>query len=233
MTSSPCHLPDGGIVFVSSRCKRWVQCWLTQVATLHRCDADGRNIELLSANLEQDNTPWPLPDGRILYQRWEYIDRSQVHYHHLWTTNPDGTNQMVYYGNQQPGRRDDRCQTDPRDRPGRQPSSHPATARMNTPARSSLLSPRLGPDDNAAVRVIAPAADFRDPWPLAADAFLVARGPEILAMDGKGATAPLLHSIRSRPPGRLLGPRTAPGAAAPARKKSSPATATRPKPPAS
>src|SRR5678815_5507940 len=31
----PSYLPDGGIVFVSSRCKRWVNCWLTQVAVLH------------------------------------------------------------------------------------------------------------------------------------------------------------------------------------------------------
>ena len=37
----PCYLPDGGIAFVSSRAKRWVNCWLTQVAVLHRCDADG------------------------------------------------------------------------------------------------------------------------------------------------------------------------------------------------
>ena len=40
----PCILPDGDIVFVSSRCKRWVNCWLTQVATLHRCKADGTGI---------------------------------------------------------------------------------------------------------------------------------------------------------------------------------------------
>jgi hypothetical protein len=43
------YLPDGGIVFVSSRCKRWVNCWLTQVAVLHRCDADGAT----SAALQQ------------------------------------------------------------------------------------------------------------------------------------------------------------------------------------
>ncbi|HNY29172.1 MAG TPA: hypothetical protein PKH31_17505, partial [Candidatus Sumerlaeota bacterium] len=91
----PNYLPDGGLVFASSRCRRWVNCWLTQVAILHRSDADGSNIRPISANLEQENTPWLLPDGRILYQRWEYIDRSQVHYHHLWTTNPDGTGQMV------------------------------------------------------------------------------------------------------------------------------------------
>ena len=99
----PSYLPDGGIVFVSARARRWVQCWLTQVASLHRCDADGRHIRPLSANLEQDNTPWPLPDGRILYMRWEYVDRSQVHYHHLWTMNPDGTGQTVFFGNLHPG----------------------------------------------------------------------------------------------------------------------------------
>jgi Tol biopolymer transport system component len=44
----PTYLPSGDIVFVSSRSKRWVNCWLTQVATLYRCDRDGRNIRPLS-----------------------------------------------------------------------------------------------------------------------------------------------------------------------------------------
>jgi mono/diheme cytochrome c family protein len=186
----PSHLPDGGIVFVSSRCKRWVNCWLTQVATLHRCDADGRHIELLSANLEQDNTPWPLPDGRILYQRWEYIDRSQVHYHHLWTTNPDGTNQMVYYGNQTPGI----VMIDAKPIPGADQVVSifsPDHGQLEHAGRVVTLSPRLGPDDKAAAHVLSPAANFRDPWPLASDAFVVARTHEILAMDGKGETAAL------------------------------------------
>ena len=74
----PTYLPDGDIIFVSTRCKRWVNCWLTQVAILHRCDANGRNVRPISSNNEQDNTPWPLPDGRILYTRWEYVDRSQI-----------------------------------------------------------------------------------------------------------------------------------------------------------
>ena len=99
----PTYLPDGDIVFVSTRCKRWVNCWLTQVAILYRCDADGQNIRPISSNNEQDNTPWPLPDGRLLYTRWEYVDRSQVHYHHLWAANPDGTAQMTWYGNLHPG----------------------------------------------------------------------------------------------------------------------------------
>ena len=190
-TSSPAYLPDGGIVFVSSRCKRWVNCWLTQVAILHRCDADGRNIESLSANLEQDNTPWPLPDGRILYQRWEYVDRTQVHYHHLWTANPDGTNQMVYYGNQSPGI----VMIDAKPIPASDQIVSifsPGHGQKEHAGRVVTLNPRLGPDDPAAVHVVAPAADFRDPWPLAADAFLAARNSELLAMDGTGATATLL-----------------------------------------
>ncbi len=56
----PTYLPDGGIAFVSSRGKRWVNCWLTQVAILYRCDSDGSNIQPLSCNGEQDNTPWAL-----------------------------------------------------------------------------------------------------------------------------------------------------------------------------
>ena len=40
----PVYLPDGGIMFVSSRARRWVNCWMTQVATLHRCDGDGKNM---------------------------------------------------------------------------------------------------------------------------------------------------------------------------------------------
>ncbi|MEN6495149.1 MAG: discoidin domain-containing protein, partial [Thermoguttaceae bacterium] len=40
----PTYLPCGDIVFVSSRCKRWVNCWLTKVAVLHRCDAEGKEI---------------------------------------------------------------------------------------------------------------------------------------------------------------------------------------------
>ena len=98
----PAYLPDGGIVFVSTRCKCWVNCWMTQVGVLYRCDGDGGNIERLSYSPEHDNTPWVLPDGRILYTRWEYVDRSQVEYHHLWTMNPDGTGQAIFYGNMHP-----------------------------------------------------------------------------------------------------------------------------------
>ncbi len=96
----PCYLPDGDIMFVSSRCYRWVPCWYTQVGVMYRCDPDGRNIRQMSFGVEHENTPWMLPDGRVLYTRWEYVDRHTNRFHHLWTVNPDGTGQMVYYGNE-------------------------------------------------------------------------------------------------------------------------------------
>ena len=102
---------------------------------LYRCDADGGNIRAISSNNEQDNTPWPLPDGRILYTRWEYVDRSQVDYHHLWTANPDGTAQTVLYGNLHPGT----VMIDAKPIPGSDKVVaifSPGTAGASTPARS-------------------------------------------------------------------------------------------------
>jgi hypothetical protein len=181
----PCYLPDNGIVFVSSRCKRWVNCWLTKVAVMHRCDADGSNIRDISANLEHDNTPWPLPDGRLLYQRWEYVDRSQVDYHHLWTTNPDGTGQMVYYGNQRPGT----VMIDAKPIP--QTSKvvaifSPGHGQREHDGALTVVDPSKGPDDHGSARPVTAEATYRDPWAFSEDLFLAAQGRRIVLLDGRG-----------------------------------------------
>ena len=178
----PCYLPDGGIVFVSTRCNRWVNCWLTQVATIHRCNGDGSNIRALSANLEQDNTPWVLPNGQLLYQRWEYVDRSQVHYHHLWTMNPDGTGQMVYYGNQRPGG----VYIDAKPVPGSTDVlmiNSPGHGGMEHQGRVALVTGRYGPDDPKALRDVTRSGGYRDPFPLDKNHYLVAKGTRILCQD--------------------------------------------------
>ncbi|MGO8749975.1 MAG: TolB family protein [Thermoguttaceae bacterium] len=46
----PCYLPDGGIAFCSSRCKRYVCCWYAPVAILFRCNADGSGLRMLSSD---------------------------------------------------------------------------------------------------------------------------------------------------------------------------------------
>jgi mono/diheme cytochrome c family protein len=186
----PAWLADGGIVFCSDRCHRWVNCWLTQVAVLYRCDADGGNIRPLSSNNEHENTPWPLPDGRVLYQRWEYVDRSQVHYHHLWTMNPDGTGQMVYYGNMQPGT----VMIDAKPVPGTEmvvAVFSPGHGAREHAGAITLVSPVGGPDEMSFARRLSKTNDFRDPYPLSKDHFLAARSDTLVLMNDQGQMWPV------------------------------------------
>jgi len=201
----PTWLPDGGIAFVSSRCKQWVPCYFTQVAVLYRCDADGGNIRRLSANVEHENTPWVLPDGRILYQRWEYVDRSQVGYHHLWTMNPDGTGQMIYFGNQHANTVMIDAKPIPAGRSSA-PTAAPKVVASFSPGHGrnehsgviTVVDPAGGPDAKALARPIA-KGHFRDPYPLSKELFLVvdgtdrgrAGGCEMSVMTGKGEVLPL------------------------------------------
>ncbi len=181
----PAWLPDDSLVFCSSRAKRYVQCWLTQVATLHRCDADGRNIRTISANVEQDNTPWPLPDGRILFMRWEYVDRSQVHYHHLWTCNPDGTGHAVYFGNYHPGG----VYIDAKPIPGSDKVvfiNSPGHGQREHYGHVATVSPANGPDDLGALRNLTPGADFADPWAFSEDLFMAASHKDLVFLNAAG-----------------------------------------------
>ena len=96
----PIYLPDGQIMFSTSRGNTYVRCLPPSASTvLARCDADGRDIRIISRNNEPDYTPSLLPDGRVLYTRWEYTERPLWRLQKLWTINPDGTGLSVYWGN--------------------------------------------------------------------------------------------------------------------------------------
>ena len=95
----PIYLPDDGIAFSSTREPKYNMCSRDIAANLHRMDADGANVHQITKNTLFDNHSRLLPDGRILYARWEYVDRNFGDAHGLWTVNPDGTNQAVYWGN--------------------------------------------------------------------------------------------------------------------------------------
>ncbi len=181
----PSYLPDGGIVFVSSRCKRWVNCWLTQVAVMHRCDADGNNIRAISSNNEHDNTPWPLTDGRLLYTRWEYVDRSQVHFHHLWTANPDGTGQTVWFGNLHGGI----TMIDAKPVPGSDKvvaSFSPGHGQREHAGVITVVDPKAGPDERAFAKPISKSPNYRDPWAFSEEVFLAAKGASLVLMNASG-----------------------------------------------
>jgi hypothetical protein len=192
----PTYLAGGDIVFLSSRCERWVNCWLTQVATMYRSDANGGHIRAISGNTEQDNTPWPLPDGRILYTRWEYVDRSQVHYHHLWTANPDGTGQMVFYGNLYGGV----VMIDAKPVPGSDKVVSifsPGHGRREHAGYVTLVDPRAGPDErSSAHRISRGSPDYKDPWAFSEECILAAKNTSIVIMNGHGVE----QEIFSLPP---------------------------------
>ena len=100
--NDPNYLPDGGIVFVSTRCQCFGRCHgsrYTPSLLLYRCDGNGDNIRQLSYASENETTPTVLNDGRIVYTRWEYIDRHEMEFHKLWWKRPDGTGASNYYGN--------------------------------------------------------------------------------------------------------------------------------------
>ena len=187
----PAYLPDGGIMFVSTRSKRWVNCWVVQVGNLHRCDGDGRNIRVISVNIEQDNTPWVLPDGRVAFTRWEYVDRSQVQFHHLWTCNPDGTEQKVFYGNMHAGD----LYIDAKPIPDSDRVVYidsPGHGRKEHMGRIATVTGRMGPDAKESKTIITPRGNFRDPYALSDKLFLAAdEGRRFGLVTGKGEFKPI------------------------------------------
>ncbi|MBR5161651.1 MAG: NPCBM/NEW2 domain-containing protein, partial [Thermoguttaceae bacterium] len=98
----PCYLPDGGIAFITTRCLFSVLCDsgdnLT-VSNLYRMNGDGSNMQPLTFSALSEQSPAVLPDGRILYHRWEYVDKAAGNVKALWAVNPDGTNSTEIYGN--------------------------------------------------------------------------------------------------------------------------------------
>ena len=99
----PCYLPDGGICFASTRCEQGVLCDegdSLAVNVLYRMDADGGNMRRLSQGALSESTPSVANDGRILYTRWEYVDKGVIAVQALWAMRPDGSGSTEIYGNQ-------------------------------------------------------------------------------------------------------------------------------------
>lgn len=98
----PCYLPDGDIMFSSSRCEHIILCVSNGslvTAVLHRMNPDDPDsIEQLTHSPVSEFCPVVLDDGRIMYHRWEYIDKGHRTPKTLWAMNPDGTKTQELYG---------------------------------------------------------------------------------------------------------------------------------------
>ncbi len=95
----PIYLPGGRILFGSTREPKFCMCNRHIMCNLFTMDADGANVQQIGHSTLHEGHPAVLPDGRIVYDRWEYVDRNFGDAQGVWTCNPDGTNHVVYWGN--------------------------------------------------------------------------------------------------------------------------------------
>ena len=200
------YLPNGDIVFLSTRKgvflqtdsagtagtasedlpDSYVRCGgdnfrPVPVFTLHAMNADGGNLRPISAFENFEYTPAVANDGRVLYTRWDYIDRFNGPFFSLWSTNPDGTNPQLVYGNYTV-RPQVVCDARP------VPRSHKlvftATAHHSIIGGSLVLLDRnLGTEEAAPIVRLTPeipfpeteanvGAYYANPWPLSEQHFL-------------------------------------------------------------
>jgi hypothetical protein len=95
----PLYLADGDIAFTSSRDPKYCMCNRHIMGNLFKMKPDGANIHQLGRSTLFEGHGSLMPDGRIMYYRWEYVDRNFGDAQGLWVVNPDGTNHAIYWAN--------------------------------------------------------------------------------------------------------------------------------------
>ena len=180
------YLPDGNILFSSTRCCQTVDCNWVEVSNLYLMDGDGRFVRRVGFDQVHTIFPTVTDDGRVLYTRWEYNDRGQIFPQPLFQMNPDGTNQQEFYGG------NSWFPTNiihARKIPGSRKVLAVVTGHHRPPhGKLAIIDPALGRQEGAGVQLIAPvrtadyqrvdryAADgnqFQYPYPVDEDHFLV------------------------------------------------------------
>ncbi|MDR3228984.1 MAG: hypothetical protein LBT53_06195 [Puniceicoccales bacterium] len=207
-----CWLPDGGIAFMSDRKPAFAYCWTTSSPVLYRANADGTDILRLSANYLTDFTPSITADGRILYSRWEYVDRPAIPIQSLWSINPDGTGLSGVFGNRalSPA-----TFMEAREIPNGGGKILCVMTAHNGPCRGAigLLDPAKGdnaqefirnltpdvrvPDINDGIRGNHIRGPYESPFPLDGTHYLVSRDGTILLRDYTGKLSETLLSPKS------------------------------------
>ena len=203
----PCPLPNGDLIFMSSRRGGFCRCdnpfEPIPTHTLHRLDQATGAVRTLSWHETNEWHPALLNDGRIVYCRWDYVDRSAAHFHGLWVSNPDGTNPRILFGNYT---KDISACFQPRSIPGSNRIAFIAGAHhanvggslvIVDPARVRL-DPETGEDCFESLERLTPEVCFPEtsegwpssfyhsPWPLSEDHFLVAFSFDPLPGMGSG-----------------------------------------------
>ncbi len=88
----PCCLPNGRVAFISERRAGFGRCHPSPKPnyTLHSMFDDGSDIVCLSYHESNEWQPSLTHDGRLVYTRWDYVDRGAFQAHNPWVTTADG-----------------------------------------------------------------------------------------------------------------------------------------------
>jgi len=94
------YLPNGDIMFSSTRCMQNVDCWHVSVSNMYLMNADGKYMRRIGYDQVHTNYPQVHPtSGLVTYTRWEYNDRGQIYPQPLFRMYPNGAQQTEFYGN--------------------------------------------------------------------------------------------------------------------------------------
>ena len=95
-----CYLPNGKIMFGSTASFQSVPCWhgLKKVSNLYLMNADGTGVRQVCFDQDHDLHSTVLPNGQVLYNRWDYTGINHIYLRELMLMNPDGTGQRAVYG---------------------------------------------------------------------------------------------------------------------------------------
>jgi hypothetical protein len=180
----PVPLPDGGLGFMSTRCRGRYLCWEPQAYVLHRLQPDGKGLQRLSyANISEWD-PAVMRDGRILWTRSEYLDKGADFGHTLWAIRPDGCHPELIFGNDTPY-----GYGHGREVPGSRELVCTLISHGDHQGPIVLIDPDRGLFNTAAITSITPDTrpqyqmdrshhqTFRDPEPISPDHFLVTHNP--------------------------------------------------------
>jgi hypothetical protein len=97
---APCWLPNGRLAFITERRGGYLRCGrVCPTYTLYGMAADGSDIRPLSVHETNEWHPSVTHDGRIIYTRWDYIDRYGCTAHMPWVTTLDGRDSRAVHGN--------------------------------------------------------------------------------------------------------------------------------------
>ena len=181
----PCWLPNNRVAFISERRGGYLRCGRTcPLYTLYDMAADGRDISCLSFHESNEWCPSVAHDGRIIYTRWDYVDRYGCIAHMPWITTLDGRDSRALHGNFAPRHLRPDMEVNIRAIPGSH--KYVATAAPHHgQAYGSLVAidPRVPDDDGMGpIRRLTPEVDFPESqggaqvyataWPLSEDYYL-------------------------------------------------------------